>query len=85
VPRWFEACILLHLRASLKVSGLLFVVSMAVYLLRLGCCLTATNPPDTGQDFGRLKHQFQWQLLFFNQRAATEFWCKGWTEFNGVG
>jgi hypothetical protein len=32
---------------------------MVVYLLRLGCCLTTTNQPDTPPTFKSPKHQIQ--------------------------
>jgi quinol-cytochrome oxidoreductase complex cytochrome b subunit len=38
---------------------LVLVVSMAVYLLRLGCCLATTIQPDTPPTFKSLKHQIQ--------------------------
>jgi hypothetical protein len=37
----------------------MLVVSMAVYLLRLGCCLATTIQPDTPPTFKSLKHQIQ--------------------------
>jgi hypothetical protein len=44
---------------SRLVKSTMLVVSMVVYLLRLGCCLATTNPPDTLPTFKSSKHQIQ--------------------------